>query len=375
MKGENGAPSIKSKRKPKIEQNIHLSGGINAMLSSRSIEYCLLLVIVLGSALFIRPARSDVTVPYEWIVPGAYARFETDYACNIFYPNYTKILFDSYPLGDSSSFLEWTVLDRTGDSVRLNVTFVAEGTGKMFWTESVSDGEIDILDIATVAIAFGKRVYEWGFDPNADVTGPGGEPDQKVNILDISFLGVAFGSSPGDPLWNPEADIAPEEKKSETGHHLHRKTLLLDIDVYSRDTFLDGKPFGKTCFWAEPYAEVDTEVMLYDLPEEIIGTVTRVSDEWASGRGWPGVTTYSVHVFELDPFAWFDYHFDWHTGMAMDINLLGDNPLNPDCTYSFNNTKITRFASTALGTELNMGTPDAYLLDLTSTNVQLGPPT
>lgn len=329
---------------------------------------------MLYSALFIRPAWSDVTVPYEWIVAGAYAKFETyDYACDIFYPNYTKIIF--YDVGDSCSFLEWTVLDRTGDSVRLNVTFVAEGTGEMFWMESVPDGKIDILDIATVAIAFGKRVYEWGFDPNADVTGPGGEPDQKVNILDISFLGVAFGSSPSHPLWNPEADIYPEEKKSEIGHHLHRKTLLLDIDVYSRDTFLNGKSLGKTCFWAEPYAEVDTEVMLYDLPEEIIGTVTRVSDEWASGRGWPGVTTYSVEVFELDPFAWFDYHFDWHTGMAMDLNLLGDKPLNPDGDYMFGDTEITCFASTALGTELNMGSLDAYLLDLTSTNVQLGPPT
>jgi len=331
---------------------------------------CYLLgAIALFSTLSATPVWSEVVVPYEWITPGAYAKYNGNTDFSLFYPNHTSVFF----LSGISSLLQWTVVDRTGDSVKLNVTFVAEGTAMIWHKESVPDGKINILDITTVAMAFNGRVCEWGFDPNADVTGPEGAPDQKVNILDISFVAVAFGSSLGELSYNLEADIAPEETMEEYRYHLHRKTLLLDVDVYSRESFLDGEPLGKTCFWAEPYADVGDTVALYGLPrEEIVGNVSELEEDW---YGWSGVTTYRVKVLQLDPFVWFDSHFDWHTGMAMEIYLFGKEPFNPEGEYWFDDTRITRFATTPLGIELNVGTAAPCELWLASTNVQIGPPT
>jgi len=297
----------------------------------RSVACYLLGVVMLFSVLSATPASSQVTVPYQWIVPGAYAKFAAVTPLALFYPNITRVIFWT-----GGPVLEWTVMDRVGDSARLNVTFVAEGMAMVYYEESVPDGIVNILDIALVAKAFGKGVYEWGFTPDADVTGPNGEPDQKVNILDIS------------------------------------RTLILDVDVYSRESFLDGKPLGKTCFWAEPYADVGDDIVLYDLPEEIVGNVTGIDEDWA---GWSGVTSYRVGVLQYDPFVRMDPHFDWHTGMAMQIYLLGNLQINPDGDFSFNEIPIKRFAYTPLGTELNIGTADAFELNLASTNVQLGPPT
>jgi len=341
------------------------------MLSFRNVVTSLLLLLFMS--LSVMPAGSDVIVPFEWIVAGAYARYKGIGTCDLFYPNCTGVLFWT---SGFYSFLEWTVLSRTGDSVQLNVTFYVEGNAKVYYMESVPDGKVNILDIAAVAKAFGKKVYEWGYDYNADVTG-----DQKVDILDISFLAKAYGSSPDDPRWNGKADIAPEEKREvDRPGFIHRKTLLLEIDIYSRDTFLDGKPLGKTCFWAEPYAEINDTFVLYGLsPDELVGTVRSVNEEWGGWYGWPGITTAGVEVLQLPPapFAWFYTRFDWHTGMAMEVYLLGDQPLNPDakCTAGFNGTEytITEFASTPLGTEFNVGY-SACEVTLNSTSVQIGPP-
>jgi len=313
--------------------------------------------------------RSDVIVPYEWIVPDAYAKYRSPnadggyFAPVLFYPNHTVILFIG---GADEVFLEWTVVNRTGDSVQLNLTVFVEGRGTLWYTESVPDGKVDILDIATVAKVFGKQAYQWGYDYNADVT-----EDQKVDIMDIAAVAKAYGTTQDDPKYNPNADIAPDERKSVGRYVVHHKTLLLDIDVYSRETFLDVKPLGKTCFWAEPYADIDDEVVLYGLPpEELIGTVEHFREPY----DWPGITAYGAHVFQMDPFAWFTSWFDWHTGMAMRVNLLGCEPIDPDGHYSFNGTEITRYASTPLGIELNVGDIEAYPLYLNSTNVQIGPP-
>ena len=339
------------------------------MISSRNILCCFLGAIMLCGVLSVMPAWSEVVVPYEWITPGAYAKYKSSSAgtYDLFYPNWTRVWFLT-----GGPVLEWTVMDRTGDSARLNVTFVAEGMAMVYYEESVPDGIVNILDIALVAKAFGKGVYEWGFTPDADVTGPNGEPDQKVNILDISFVAIAFGSSPADPRYSLKADAAPEETMEEYRRYLHRRTLILDVDIYSRESFLDGEPLGKTCFWAEPYADVGDKVVLYDLPEEIVGTVGGIEEGWA---GWSGVTTYRVDVLQLDPYACFDPYFDWHTGMAMEIALFGDMPVDPESQFGHNGTRITRFASTSLGTLLNIGNTFTFELYLASTNVQLGPPT
>ena len=328
-------------------------------------------LLLLSTHLLIMSTRSDVIVPYEWIVPGAYAKYIGG-SFSLFYPNYT--LIDFSPEG-IEAFLEWTVLERVGDSVLLNLTFFVNGTGNIVYTESVPDGKVDILDIATVAKAFGTEAYEWEFDPNADVT-----EDQKVDIIDIFTVARAYGTTQGDPKYNPNADIAPEEVRWFRGiRWVHHKNLLLDIDVYSRETFLDGKPLGKTCFWAEPYADINDTVVLYGLPpDEIIGTVTGFKDmtPWLL----PGVTGYTVRAFQIDPFIDCYQYFDWDTGMAISVSLQGSQPANPDCEYTvtlLNGTEynVTSFVSIPLGTELNIGSEFSWFgPDLISTNVQLGPP-
>jgi len=342
------------------------------MLSFRNVVTSLLLLLF--TSLSVMPVGSDVIVPFEWIIAGAYAKYKGIGTCDMFYPNCTTVFF--YPSG-FYSFLEWTVLSRTGDSVQLNVTFYVEGNAIVWYKESVPDGKVDIMDIALAAKAFGKKLYEYGYNYNADVTG-----DQKVDILDISFVAKAYGSSPDDPRWNAKADIAPEEKREVNRRLVHRKMLLLDVDIYSRDTFLDGKPLGKTCFWAEPYADINDTFVLYGLPpDELVGTVIFIDEEWGGWYGWPGITTAGVEVLQLPPapFAGFCSHFDWHTGMAVYISLLGDEPLSPDakCGVQLKNGTvytITEFASTPLGTELNLANVGIYEMGLNSTNVQIGPP-
>lgn len=331
----------------------------------------LALMLLLSTPQLIMPAESDIIVPYEWIVPGAYASYKDRGGPFLFYPNHTEIMVND----EDEAFLEWTVVNRTGDIAQLNLTFHVEGRGHAIYLESVPDGKVSILDVATVAKAFGKQPYEWGFDPNADITGPEDLPDQKVTIKDVATVSKAFGTKSDDPGWNPKADIAPEELRIMSTGVVHHRNLLLDIDVFSRETFLDGKPLGKTCFWAEPYADIGDKVVLYGLPpEEIIGTMQKFKD-WSR---WPGVTVYQVLLLQIDPFIMIDPEFDWDTGMGMEVYLQGSQPLDPDNPHSIewsNGTKhwIYRYAAAPIATELNIGIPE-YRLRLESTNIQLGPP-
>jgi len=342
------------------------------IVSFRSIGCCFLAGLMLCAVMSIRPVKSDVIVPYEWIVPGAYARY-TGGAPQLFFPNHTSIFWNSRDDVDET-FLEWTVVGRVGDSVQLNVTFFVEGTAWVWYTESVPDGKVNIMDIATAAKAYGKQTYEWGYDYNADVI-----EDGKVDIMDIATVAKAYGASPDDPDWNSKADIAPEKDNGSFRHVVHHRNLLLEIDVYSRDTFFNGESWGKTCFWAEPYADIGDEVVLYGLPpEEIVGTVERIWDV-PSDIDYHGISVmYEVVALHVDPFCPFYPVFDWNTGMATQIYFQGSEPVNPDGDFNIhfpNGTvyKITRFASTPLGTELNIGQIEHYV-GLNSTNIQLGPP-
>jgi len=328
-------------------------------------------LLLLSTHLLVMSAKSDVIVPYEWIVPGAYAKYVGGYPHDLFYPNHTLVSFHS----TAFEMLEWTVLERVGDSVLLNLTFFVNGTASVAFTESVPDGKVDILDIATVAKVFGKQVYQWGYDYNADVIDYG-----KVDIMDIATVAKAYGTTQDDPKYNLNADVAPENKTwIPSKPWVHHKNLLLDIDVYSRETFLDGKSLGKTCFWAEPYVDIDDTVVLYGSPpDEIIGTVYSFMDltSWLL----PGVTGYRARAFQIDPYIDCSPYFDWDTGMAISVSIQGSQPLNPDAEYIVtlkNDTEynVKRCASTPLGTELNIGNEFRWFYAaLTSTNIQLGPP-
>jgi len=331
-------------------------------------------MLLLSTHLLVIPTRSDVIVPFEWLVPGAYAHYH-GIGGILFYPNHTEVSWMPEGLND---FLEWTVLNRTDDVVRLNLTYFVEGNTMLQYYKSVPDGKVDILDIALAAKAYGKQAYQWGYTYNADVAGSEDGADYKIDILDIAFVAKAYGTTPDDPNWNSKADIAPEKWTWGGGHMRHHKNLFLDIDVFSRETFLDGKPLGKTCFWADPYADIDDEVVLYTMtPDEIVGTVIDIGD--TAWLGWPGVTCYDVMAFQIDPFIRFIPYFDWDTGMAMAIFFQGSQPVNPDVPHEYhckNGTirLIYRYASIPLGTELNIGIGIEETLYLKSTNVQIGPP-
>lgn len=89
------------------------------------------------------PVESGVVVPYEWIVPGAYAKYEGEPFPWLFYPNHTCVYFHN-PDKMDEVFLEWTVVNRTGDVVQLNLTFFVEGAAVLYGYESHNSGIVQI---------------------------------------------------------------------------------------------------------------------------------------------------------------------------------------------------------------------------------------
>lgn len=161
------------------------------------------------------------------------------------------------------------------------------------------------------------------------------------------------------------------------GNVVFRKTLLVDVDVDTRDSFIDGEPIGKTCFWARPYAELHDKIVLYGLPpEQMIANVTRMRTVDFMGEE---MKVYHARLFQLDPFAIFTSRFIWHTGMAQVIVLPGQYPVDPrgDYGYGFANgteVEIKRFAHTPLDERLCVYEGGSgYVLSLNATNVRLGP--
>lgn len=161
------------------------------------------------------------------------------------------------------------------------------------------------------------------------------------------------------------------------GNVVFCKTLTVDVDVDTRDSFIDGEPIGKTCFWAKPYAELHDKIVLYGLPsDQIIANVTRMRTVHLMGEE---MKVYHAKVFQLDPFCKFTSRFIWHTGMAQVIVLPGQYPVDPKGEYTFgfaNGTEveIKRFAHTPLDERLCVYEGGSgYVLSLNATNVRLGP--
>ncbi|HEY4674747.1 MAG TPA: hypothetical protein VIH48_01690 [Candidatus Bathyarchaeia archaeon] len=159
------------------------------------------------------------------------------------------------------------------------------------------------------------------------------------------------------------------------------KNLLLDVNIYTRETIIDGEPVGKTCFWAEPYANVGQQIILYETPEDqITGNVVNIMTFNILGRE---VKEYFVEVpRRVDPAILFPTNprFVWHTGMADDIVLVGLRPIGPNETVVYSSSlegpdyRITRFTSTPLGEKLCFFDGSAsYEVYLNETNVRLGP--
>ncbi len=256
-----------------------------------SLFFSLIVVSVL-----ILPAVHSMTVvhPYDWVEVGAYMRYYSPNAevPEIFLPNGTGTnLWKVY-----SVVLEWTVVGRTGNQIRLNVTFEALG-----------------------------RSYIYG----------------EIN---------------------------------------HSKTLFVDVDLYTRESLVDGEPIGKTCFWVEPYREEGDNITLFTNPDSLIGVGWKVltSDSFKTGLA---IKHCSVGLFQNDPNAqaFGHYSFSYWTGVCLSITLIGPPwTVPPELFGNFisrydNGTEynITRHAGTRIGELLGIGPHGEFKIYPNATNIDL----
>ena len=270
----------------------------------------LLLMLLVFSPLAAAPARAQVVVrPYDWVKTGAYAKYFGVYAPNIEFPNGTQIYCSSCLY--SPLLFDWTIVNKQGSKVRLNVTLFFHG-----WTWTFEDGF------------------------------------KRVNVT-------------------------------------YHKTLLVDVDVYTRESFIDNEPIGKTCFWADPYKEIGDKVTVFSDPDQLQADVW-----WTRTARWDYVgkefKMYGARLRTEDPTAHVlgSYVYSWYTGVAIEPTFLGPPKIVPpewigrSTGHCRNGTdyNITRWAGTKLGTHLGLAPSAEFAVDLNETNIDLtletepGPP-
>jgi hypothetical protein len=89
----------------------------------------LFLFLLLSSLLVTVPVRSEVIHPYDWVKVGAYAKYvNLVWGMAVKFPNGTRLKFDHY----TPSVLEWTIVEKQGDTARLNVTLFINGTATIY---------------------------------------------------------------------------------------------------------------------------------------------------------------------------------------------------------------------------------------------------
>lgn len=244
------------------------------------------------------PVRSQVVVrPYDWVQVGAYAKYFAIHPPGVVFPNGTrKNLAGLY----SPLLFEWTIVDKQGSKVRLNVTLFIHG---------------------------------WSYDINF----------KRFNIT-------------------------------------HHKTLFIDVDIYTRESFIDDEPIGKTCFWADPYKEVGDNVTVFTDPDLLEANVW-----WVRTVNWDyigqGFKMYGASLWTEDPSAHArgSYIFSWYTGVAIEPTLFGSPwEVPPGQIGNFggvfkNGTEynVTRYAGTKLGTHLGIAPQIEVGVDLNATNIDL----
>jgi len=67
---------------------------------------------------------AEVVHPYDWVRVGAYAKYIRTYDLTVRFTNDTRLWFDVIY---SPVILEWTIIEKHGDTVRLNVTLFVNG--------------------------------------------------------------------------------------------------------------------------------------------------------------------------------------------------------------------------------------------------------
>jgi len=159
------------------------------------------------------------------------------------------------------------------------------------------------------------------------------------------------------------------------------KTFLVDVDLYTRESYIENESIGKTCFWAEPYREVGENVTLFTDPDLLVGNIIQVRTD----KSIPAVeqeTKYSIAgLIQPDPNAnaFGPYVFSYYTGVCIFQTLIPDEYVVPPELYGniinryLNGTEfnITRCAGTKLGKHLGLhGTQEAQM-PLAATNIDL----
>ena len=92
-------------------------------MARRIIVFCIASSILL-SLIHVQEVKSATVVhPYDWVKLGAYARYYTREGIELVYPNGTQ---EPVHLGASIA-LQWTIVNRTGNGILLNVTFSVQG--------------------------------------------------------------------------------------------------------------------------------------------------------------------------------------------------------------------------------------------------------
>jgi hypothetical protein len=210
-----------------------------------------LILLLIFSGFWVLPVGTPTVVgPYDWIQTGAYVRYTLApvFIPHILLSNGTRRTLSSLN-EDRDSYFKWTIIDRQGNVVKLNVTLHIRGLWFYFNPDTEREAKI-----------------EWTYD----------------------------------------------------------KTILVDVDIYTRESFVDGESIGKTCFWADPYAEKGDRVIVStdpDFLEAKVGWV--IVDEFIPEKQ---VKMYSSDGWNRDPQAHVggsSYTFSWYTGACWQITVLG----------------------------------------------------
>lgn len=158
----------------------------------------------------------------------------------------------------------------------------------------------------------------------------------------------------------------------------YNKTLSLDVDLYTRESSIDGEPIGKTWFWAEPHKEVGDTITVSSPPSDTIkGEVWWVR----TGSLYLGkeIKMYGISVLQLDPYASASYVFAWYTGVSIEPSIIGPPwEVPPERIGKFQSSfpngtvyNITRYAGTLLGTKLGVEPMFRLTVSINATNIDL----
>lgn len=104
------------------------------------------LFLLLTVSLILTPVCSEVVHPYDWVKVSAYAKYTWISDLHVKFLNNTKLWFRGEDL-HSPVVLRWTILEKQGDTVHLNVTLFANGTAYIITPETTSIFEAERRDV------------------------------------------------------------------------------------------------------------------------------------------------------------------------------------------------------------------------------------